>query len=411
MGLMMLISACTYSVKPKYKGDDYLIGEKLKSISSLTSSSGTELKHIAMFDKTVGKIYQFNLATGKMDRELSPSEPDGDHTVLYDQGGNYVIDFVEAYIGIYNRQGKLQAKPIELGGVPDSAAFQPNLGWLVVYDTHQNIGVIKLDKSGNVQDKWVGGPRFDDTGVNNPPSVTAGDVDESGRLIVGRTDGSIAVADLAENVREKPRHKWIAITFATDLVNIRWLAPVRGNPDLVLVRSREKISLVQISTKSVIDSVSFDSYYTQVKPSKIYDPHIILQSSSQIKVVYVENGKLYTSAPLRRQYSYILASRLSLTTDHWTMMESTDLDMSWRWDGDSWELDKPNLEKANRVLHRVMPSSLMSLEDTKVKDEGNTEFTDSHMFQLFSSSYGYAEFTNLNTGEVLPIAKFNRNNL
>lgn len=411
LGLLLCISsACSFSITPKNSEDDYLIGQKLKSISSLTSGSGTELKHIAMFDKTVKKIYQFDLTRGSVERELSPHKPEGDHTVLYDQGGNYVVDFVDSYIGIYNAQGKLQVKPLELGGIPESAAFQPALGWLVVYDSRQDIGVIKLDSSGNVQDKWVGGPRFDDVSVGSAPSVTAGDVDESGRLIVGRTDGSIAVADLEKTLQASPR-KWSAETFATGLLDIKWLAPVRGDLDLVLVRSRAKISLIRISTKSVLESLDFDGRYTQLKPSKIYDPHVIIQSSGQMKVVYVKNGRLFTSAPLRQRYSYILASRLSLASDMWTMMESTDTEMMWRWDGNSWEVDQPNLERTNRILHRIAPTSFVSLEDVRVKDQGVSEFTDSHLFQLFSSKFGYAEFTNLSTGEVLPIKMFNKNNL
>lgn len=66
---------------------------------------------------------------------------------------------------------------------------------LVTYDDGSSVAMLKLDANGNVTAKWSGGPVLDN-GTGTPPSISAGDVDDAGQLILGLSDNSIAVVNL-----------------------------------------------------------------------------------------------------------------------------------------------------------------------------------------------------------------------
>lgn len=51
---------------------------------------------------------------------------------------------------------------------------------------------------------------------------------------------------------------------------------------------------------------------------------------------------------------------------------------------------------------------LAKTKNFAIRDDGEVEFTDSHLFELFPAKFGYATNIRLNSGEQVTIEKFNK---
>ncbi len=388
-----LFSAC--SPKPVDKNEDYIIGQKVKDVSSLTSDQGTAQTQIAIYDKTVDRIHQFNLSEVKLERSLAPAKPGGEHAILYHQSGNYVIDIAGKYVGVYNRDGQLFPQSGMFYGKPKSVAFRPTTGYLVTYDDGASVAMLKLDADGNVAAKWSGGPVLDD-GSGHPPSISAGDVNDSGQLILGLSNNAIAIVDLDASMNA---HTWQFTTFATTLNDIKWLAPVNGSPNQIFVRSLGRISLFDLTTHTELDFKLIDENTYKVKTSKNYDPHVMLIDSHNVTIYYVKNSHFESRVNPTLPNS-LLSSRLSLANDTLTWVNSQY--SYW------FEVDKPNEYKETRTLKRWRVSDMWSNSEwVPMPNEAELEITPTHVFELFPAKYGLAYFYNINDGSKVRLEKFN----
>ena len=392
--LAVLASACTPT--PPEVSEDYIIGQKVKDVSSLTSDLGTVQTQIAIYDKTVDRIHQFNLTTVTLARSLAPAQPGGEHAILYHQSGNYVIDIAGKYVGVYNRDGVLAQQTGMFYGQPKSAAFRPTAGYLVTYDDGSSVAMLKLDANGNVTAKWSGGPVLDN-GTGTPPSISAGDVDDAGQLILGLSDNSIAVVDLDASMAAQ---SWQFTSFATTLTDIKWLAPVNGAANQIFVRSKDKLSLIDVATQAVLDSVDIDETKVKVKTSKNFDPHVMVIDSQNAHIYYVKNSKFEARVNPTLPNS-LLSSRLSLANDTLTWVNS-----SYKY----WfEIDQPNQWKETRTLKRWRLSDMFSSSAwVPLPNDAQLEITPDHIFELFNAKYGLAYYLGLDDGSKVKLEKFNR---
>jgi hypothetical protein len=113
---------------------DHMIGQKLESIAPLRASDGEQKQKVSLYDPVVKKIHQFDLNQMGVLRTLAVLNPDEKHFVLDSGTSNYIVDLSEKHISIFDKNSNPQHEPIQFLGVPKSAAFRPDLGWLVTYD-------------------------------------------------------------------------------------------------------------------------------------------------------------------------------------------------------------------------------------------------------------------------------------
>lgn len=389
--LMMILMSC--GAPDLSTNDENVIGTKLDSISALRSSSGTDSSNVVLFDPTIKKIHQFNLDQMSVVRTLGVLNADQPHYVLHDNAGNYIVDLSLKHISIFDKNSNANHNPIQFFGTPISAAFRPELGLLVMYDDLQSAGVVKMDSNGVVQKARVLGSI-----VSNDLTIATGDLLEDGNLVLGLSDQSIAEIDVAQSLAEE---KWVPVIQPTGLIEIVWIAPVPAKPRLLLIKSKQQVSLYDLDSKAVISSVvvtgSIEKY------SKVFNPHIIERVDSRtLKLIFTDGVTIQTRV-LNNQYKTILSSDLDLNKNTWTFVEAN----YYTFDP---QINNTNIYKYKREIVRYQVSNMLALQSKFIPDRAEVKLANDFFFCLFPSDLGYATKNSILTDAVRGMNNFNVKN-
>lgn len=372
----LLLSACDgHYYNPN--NDKNLIGTKLEDMSSLNDDAGNDINQIVVYDQTVSRIHQFNLDNMNIERSLPVLNPGIPHNVLYNLAGNYVIDFTTKHISFYDRLGRPNHNPIRFVGTPISAAFRPSLGLLVVYDSLMSVGILKVNAAGSVLQAGKVGA---DLGGNR--TIAAGDIDDGGRLILALSDGSIVKVDL-DAVLSTGVWTLTGTPIATGLTDINWLAPVRGQPNQVMVATKDKMAVIDTLAGTVIGTPTTLNG-SIVWRSKGIDAHILTSnySSSGVRLYYV-SGSTVLSKQLQRASGGITHSRLDQSADLLTFVTAG----SYKWRSAS--LVDGN-EPLDRMIRQWRFSDLDAQLEEKVVDGAKLALARRSVFALMENKLGWA---------------------
>lgn len=399
LSLATLLSACG---KPqlKDKGNDNVIGQSLESIAPLRDSGGAEKQSVALFDDVIKKIHQFNLLNMSVERTLSVLNPDSKHYVLHSGLSNYIIDFSEKQISIFDANSVAQHQPISFQGKPKSAAFRPDLGILVMYDDLQSVGVIKLSSTGQVTAAHVFGSRL---AVGT--SIVSGDLLNDGRLILALSDNSIAIVDLNASLAASPR-SLIATIIPTGLTKMNWIAPIPGAADRILIKTdapTAQVILYDFVAKQVVQQIALGDDEI-IKLSKSYDPHVIVKTSeSSQKLIYAKGITLQTLDVnlVGRSVSPILDSDLDITNDTWTYVYLSNYRNNFLFFNDV------NQAKDLRTLVRTRVTDGLPLQSKPLPDRAQIKLSVNYFFALYPAPLGWAERYSIMTPEKAEMKFFN----
>jgi hypothetical protein len=373
--------------------DENLIGSKLESISSLRGSSGNDSSNVVLFDPVIKKLHQFNLDQMNVIRTLGVLNADQPHYVLHDIAGNYIVDLSLKHISIFDKNSNPQHNPIQFFGKPISAAFRPDLGLLVMYDDLQTAGVIKMDSNGVVQKAAMFGSI-----VSNDQTIATGELLEDGNLVLGLSDQSIAEIDIAQSLAQD---KWVSQIHATGLTEIVWIAPVPTKPRILLIKSKQQVSLYDLNSKAVISSIAVAGSIE--KYSKVFNPHVLERIDSRtLKLIYTDGVAIKTRV-MNRQYKTILSSDLDLTKNTWSFVEANlnALDP---------QINNTNIYKYKREIVRYRVSDMVALQSKFIPDRAEVKLANDYFFCLFPSDLGYATKNSVLTDSVNTMKNFNVKN-
>lgn len=370
------LASCGYSGGALTETNDYIIGNPTKSMSGLSSRDEGESSSVVLFDKTVRRIHQFDIVNMKHVRSFAVRNSEEAHSVLHGQGGNYIVDLSSKGLTIFNKYNQANHQALGFQGKPKSAAFLPSKGLLVVYDDLMSVGMLKLDVNGEVLNSWLGGASI----VGNK-TIASGDINSDGTLILALSDDSIVLVDLEQSMTQK---KWVFTQFTTTLSDLRWIAPLPQAPHQILVRSKDKFSLIDINTHALLSSETITG--TERLASKFNDPHILVESGGILKVVYAEGGLVKTKTVYRPNSSskinYVLASNLDLARDEWSFVDSPAYFTTIFGDLDATQ------EERNFKRYRF--SDLLATHTKKVPNKTQMDLASGFIFALFPSELGYA---------------------
>ena len=404
LSLSFLLVACSDKPLSRAEQDEHLIGVALASISPMASPGGVDSTQVAIYDETIRKVHHFDLENPGLIKtfEVQNNAPKVKHFELLSQNNGYIVDLSFQNLSIYDPSGQaLHHNPLNFQGKPVSGAFVPSRGSLVIYDDLSSVGLLKMDNDGRVSDSWVSGPV-----VSGRDTLSAGDMNSDGDLILALTNGGIRVFDVSQSVAQKA---WVPLTvFDSGLANILWLAPIAGT-NLVMVRNSSKIALIDMGTNNIVSEFSMADY-TVEKYSKMDTPHILLRKASASRsdrddliVVYAE-GNLLKSKTLHLMKKSILSSRLNLTKDTWTLIDTT-YSYEYRYRGGT-VYDYSDFYRENRELKRYRFSDLLAQKIMGIGTE-QTQLSQNFLFSLFPSKLGYATRYNINNGEKIELKRFN----
>lgn len=386
----LALTACDGKVQPET--EDHLIGSAVQSMSSLQSQDGSSTQKIAIFDETVRRIHEFDLNTMTFLRSHSVSNPSVKHYVLYGASGNYTIDFTTKGITIFNKYGQANKNPLRFQGTPKSAAFRPDLNLLIIYDDLMTVGFLKLDANGEVVKTHTAG-----AAVLGNLSISAGDISNDGNLVLALSDNSLAVVDVEQTLTQK---KWIlkpGSPFPTGLSNIKWLAPVRGKNEQVILRSDDKVALIDLNTKTELSSTSLSGRSVQ-KVSKLVDAHVIFWDDNNLVIAYADNSQIQTKK-FYHSADQILNSQLDLQKDSWSFV-----DTKYNYQTVFNDL---NGTKEQRVYKSYRISDMLALNSFPVPSNVQIQLAENFMFALYPSELGYATRTSLDSESMTELKLFN----
>lgn len=394
-GLWGLVG-CTGGYTSLEGEDNHNIGNITKSVAPLQATEDGEAQSLVMFDKVVRRIHQFDLLTMKHIRSFAVRNPGEDHHVLYGNNGNYIIDLSLKGLSIFDEFDRAHHQPLRLQGAPKSAAFLPSKGLLVVYDDLMSVGLLKLGDSGEVLNKWLAGPV-----VAQGASISAGDLNADGKMILGLNNGSLVmVEDLEACMREK---SWGSPTLLlSGLGNIKWIAPLRAQSHQVLVRTESQLLLVDIDQKSQIASYNLSG--TVLKLSKYEDPHVVMESEGKIKLLFVANSQIQERVYIPHVKVFeiysLLSSRLDLEKEAWSFVDTKE--------SVQFLFNDPDLtQKQRRFVRYRLNEGGVATHNEPVADNTQIELAYDYLFALYPSELGYAVRHNLMDGAKSELKFFN----
>ncbi|MCB0384924.1 MAG: hypothetical protein KDD43_05995 [Bdellovibrionales bacterium] len=393
LSLVALCTACTGG-GPNAEDEENLIGNKLEIISDLSGRTGGTSQMVAIFDDTTRKIHQFDLQAMVHKRSVDVLYPDSEHFVLYHEQGDYIVDLTLKHISVYDKGGSPQHNPVSFQGKPISAAFRPDLGYMVIYDDLMSVSILKMNNEGLVVDSWVSGPVLE-----SDNSIVSGDINDAGQLVLALSDDSLAVVDLGQTLTDK---KWTFVSMATPMVRMRWMAPIPGKPEQVLVRAKTRVALFDLNTQAVISEMTVDPDEVRVrKYSRHVDPHIILNTeyhSKEATLIYVADNQVKSRAGFHTNSNFML-SRLNLGDDSWTYVTVDREYPAWN--------NALNEVRETRALRRYGFSSLLAQQQKALPDKARLKLAPDYVFALFPSELGYAVRFGVNTEEKRELKLFN----
>ena len=384
------LAACG-KVKTTDADSENILGNPLQSISQLSKADGSEKKAVVMFDETIRKIHQFKLQSMAYNRAMEVLNPEQKHYLVYQDDGNYIFDISLKNISVFNSLGERTDHVLNFQGNPISAAYVSSLNLFAVYDDLSNVGLLQVDSQGQLQKSWVGGPLIADTG-----SISAGDFTSDGRLILALSDNSIAVVDTQATFAQK---HWVYSQFSSGLTNIKWMAPVNGAANQILVKSQEGFSLYDLNSQSILSSFSITGYLVE-KYSKSADAHAVLRSltDDQLMMVYVLQGQIKTRT-LVKQVDQVMSSFLNLNSDSWSYVDTKSTYAA------TW--NDLNSVKVSRTFKKYRLSDMLGLQRKTAPDNAQLELSENFLFALFPSELGYAVRYNTESDQTAVLKLFN----
>ena len=388
--LLAVVAALGCAKTTNEPGESTGIGEKLDSISTLSAPDGSESKSAVIFDETTRRIHQFLLQPMSFQRSFPVLSPEQQHYVLHSGDSNYIVDLTVKGLSIFAADGTAQHRPISFQGKPVSAAFRPDLGYLIIYDNLSSVGMLKLTTSGQVQQAWVGGPL-----LSADATITAGDLTDSGTLIVATSDNKLFNVDVAQSLEQK---KWVYTSFATTLTGISWLAPVHGQASQVFMLSKGKLSLYDLGTQSAVNEQSIPTDFFVEKLSKNYDAHVFLNNGKERRLYYVE-ANLVKTRSMFQNLTALLASRLQLSADTWTYVTSGLSGLGL--------YNNPDEVRQSRTLVSNRFSDMLAMQSRELPDRAKLKLAEKFVFALFPSELGYATRTDISSGDISTVQAFN----
>lgn len=366
----IVLSACSVSVD----SEQFIIGKKLENTSSVSVNGTEDVKKVAVYDKTVKRIHQFDITKMEHLGSYAVENTQVPHYVLSDIDGRYIVDLSKKGFSIISPIGTVTKDPVTLQGTPVSAAFRPDLGILLIYDDLNNVALLKISADGSVtsnQKVLLG------SYLVNAANITAGDIADNGKLILSLSDDSIAVVDIEQTLQQR---KWIFTNFTTTLKEISWVAPIPGNPDQVLLISRSAVALLNVQTQTILSKV--DALYGSVlKASKDIDPHVIVNTGNDTTMYFVSGGTIQ-SRTRYLQSKNILSSYLDIANDRWSLLDSQDQPLTI--------FNDPNANDKTKEFKNFRLSDMLALTTQTLPGKAHLQISRNFILGLFPSELGYA---------------------
>lgn len=357
-----------------------VIGRELESLYSPNISQSRAAQKAVVFDSNVRRIHQFDLSAMAMTSLTAVKYPDEAHYMFADNEYNYIVDFTTKHFTIYPRSGPITEDPVAFAGIPQSVAFNDQLGVLVFYDGYSTVVILKLSKEGQILNSWVGGPKVD--GVN---TIRSGDLDTQGNLVLALSNDSLLVVNINLTLEQK---KWVyGSPQPTSYKNISWVAPLSGGSEnVVFLKSDDALAIYNLDSQTVLDSMSYSGKEI-IKFSKEPTAHVILKGDSLFSSVYARSSdkKLGSTEIIWKTSVEVYSSQIDLENDLWSLVIGLPVTSGRK------TINDPNQIRMDRQFIQYRLSDLLVTSSFPLPNEAQVLVLSNAIFSYYPSVLGFAE--------------------
>lgn len=265
----------------------------LNFASSLTSELGSDV--LWLVNESTWRIYRLSVSRFEIEKdypipfEFDKSAGSGSvfapdyrgPAIISGLSGDFVIAVKNKDFSIIRADGYVDTNPVRMPGEIKGYAFAEPVaagektaqrGFFAVSDTFGTLGLMQVGKNGEVEASYLAGSFLpgSDEQITAATAVPASDIllvsTSVGKLYKLRMQASIEAQDL--NFEE------VTLPGAMEVESF---APVRGFSDRIMVRQKDKISILDIKSMAVVEEVAIDNSLQLAAESRSGWPHMIFQ--------------------------------------------------------------------------------------------------------------------------------------
>jgi len=394
MVVPLMLTACDGQ---KILPEENIVGEPLDVISSVSGADNTQT--LNMFDETTRRIHTFDLNNMEMIQSTEVMNPFDQHYVIASDDESYFADLSAGNLSLYNYDGSKDENFISFLGKPVSSAYNKSARTLVVYDDLNSVALVKIAENGRLEKSWVGGPI-----ITGEQSIQAGDIIDSGELVLSLINGSFAIVDIETSIDQQ---RWV-YTLDTTVPHsgVKWIASAGGSQ--VLYQNDEVLVLYDLNSQTVLDANTVPTDNYTVAYSKTKDPHVIYKEKAYLGskrfVAYAQAGEIKVREFINlREGRDFHQSRLDLDQDRWSYIGSgLGSENKDQFDGGVLLISDTN---RHMVTHRLSDMLVLNSED--LPSEAYLKRAQDYVFALYPSELGYAEKYDFNRSRAEVVKNFN----
>lgn len=370
-GLLLCI-AILYSCSNKPRTN---VGDALSSVTGIVVDSQNE--YIFSYNKSVKKIYRFNMSNKKDIKSFDVVNPGERHWVFTNSKGTILLELSYKNLSIHNiATGEYYISPINFEGNPISAAYSSESGVFLIYDDLGSIGLFKLNEDGTVNKYWVGGSIID--GADIP---LAGDFSIDGDLLFTYKTGKMILVDVLSTLAAE---KWVYSEINTEIKEVNYLSNYQGY--YWFAYGNSEANIFELLPKSTIPTViATETELNIMHSSKSNVPHLVGESIEGTKTIYYPNSDKI----IKKDY-----------------IASGDITFSYI----DREYSSISIISKNDSRYQFSKSRLSDglVQFEKLVDWNNDyAVTNSYLFAQFPSALGYVELLNFEDKSKTTIKNFN----
>lgn len=218
---------------------------------------------------------------------------------------SYAFSLQGGTVSLYSPRTGGISQILKLPGTVNSYAADFPQGYVAFVDEFFSIGLLKLSADGEVLGQWTGGPIFE-----GQQTIVSGEMIDGGKLVLATNQGNLFVVDVDASIQAE---SWVFNSLAPGFTNPSWVGRVEGREDRVLVHDQRRLSLVDLSSQTILDSNTVSQFASTSKNGR--DHVYYYESSSGYNVIVsTKDGESLTDDRVKVNADNNISSYLSETS-------------------------------------------------------------------------------------------------
>lgn len=414
------LAGCSQGYGPS--GHISLDAKAFNFASSLTSNLGSS-DVLWLVNESTWRIYRLSVSRFEIEKDYPmPFESEGpvehgNHFSGYSQSpgiitglsGEYVMVMKDRDLAIIRADGSVDTNPVRMPGEIKSYAFaEPTTegektaqrGFLAVSDAMGTLGLMQINRSGQVEASYLAGSIL----PGSDEQMTAGTaVPASDMLLVSTSGGKLYKLRIQASI-EAQELNLEEVTLPAGM-EVQSFLPVPGYSDRIMVRQKDKISILDINSMTVVDEVAVDPTMQLAAEFRGAWPHMIFQ---QNQVVDARTNAVQSSSRL----VFVMAGPSGKLSTHRVLQTGVPLHSYVNSKGDVMTFVSGGNYRLRSTITRLRLKDSLVLGQEAIDLGERFAITDQHIIDIKPSVFGAMSRVEIGRPDnVVKLEWFNKENI